>query len=776
MAETVAAVAAAVEAITAVDVAIFAAKVVASAAISRALAPKPPSLDFTSAARARKTAIRSPVASRTVIYGEARVAGPLVYAGSSGSASEYLHLVMPLAGHEVDSIGDVYLTDKLSNDAQFSLTDTTQTYKTVDFLLDGTYAGGETVSVTLNGQLYSTSGAGSLAATVAALVAAAQADPANNCTITSPAALTLRATGQFAGWDFAVAQVAGPSMAWTVTTVAEPTTTTTTAMVRVAKHLGGASQSADADLVAESAEWTSAHRLRGVAYLYLRLTWNATAFPTGMPVPSAVVRGKQLYDPRTGVTAWSDNPALAILDYLRNAEYGLGADDDEIDFSSFVAAANVCDEPVAVAAGGTTARYTCNGVVDMAQRPDDVVEQLLTSLDGRLVYAQGTYRLHAGAAAAPSWAIDEDDLAGEIKIRPTLQRAALYNVLKGTYIDPSQHWEAADYPAQTSAAWLSLDGGEEITRDLPLPFTTDPAMAQRIARLVINRSRLGAMTVEARCKMTVFPVAVWDVVTLTNAALGIDAVQFRVADWRMEAEGGITLTLTREDSAIYDWDATTDEVVVGAAPDTTLPDLTAVPPPTDFAVVSSPLVTAEGVVVPRLAVTWTAPDDAFLVGYQLQYKPSTETDYVAGYPLARVTETVISYLHGAVAYDVRLRAVNGRGATSAWVEAARIVAAGDTTAPAAPSGVSATGGAGEIVVDWVNPSDSDFSRAEVYEHTSNDSASATLYGTVYGLPAAAGTITRTGLGSGVTRYYWIKALDASGNRSAFSSGANATTT
>lgn len=775
MPETAAAAVAAIEAITLQEVVAFAAKVVISAVVMRALSPKPPSLDFTQAARARKTAIRNSVASRTVVYGTARVAGPLVYAGSTGGQSEYLHLVMPLAGHECSAIDDVYLSDMLSTDARFTTSSTSQNHKVVDWTLSGTYAGGETVSVTIAGEVFSTSGQGSLAATVATLVSAAQASSTHGATITSPSSLVLRATDGFAGRDFGVSSSAGPSMAWTVTTVTEATTTTTTDVVRVSKHLGYASQTADSDLAAESTEWTAEHRLRGVAYMYIRLKWDSTAFPTGMPSPSAVVRGRKIYDPRTATTAHSNNAALCILDYIRNASFGLGAADDEIDFDSFISAASICDEPVAVKAGGTQARYTCDGVIDLAQRPDDIIEQMLTSCDGRLVYSNGRYRLHVATWDAPAWSLDEDDLRGEMRVRPKTQRAALFNKLKGTYIDPNQRWEPADYPPQTNAAWAVEDGGETITRDLALPFTIDPSRAQRIAKIVISRSRY-SMTVEMPCKLTAMPVAVWDVVEVTSASLGWSAKQFRVLSWSLSDDGGVDLLLQEEASSIYTWTAATDEITIGAAPDTTLPDLSAVAPPTAMQVVSSPLITAEGVQIPRLNVTWTASADAFLAGYQIQYKASTETEYLSGFPLAIVTESTIAYLDSGTSYDVRIRAVNGRGAVSTWVEVARTTASGDTTAPGVPTSPSATGGSGQITIGWTAPSDADFTRVTIWEHTSNDSGAATLYTTVYGLPAAAGSYVRTGLGSGVTRYYWIKALDASGNASAFSTGVNATTT
>ena len=97
----------------------------------------------------------------------------------------------------------------------------------------------------------------------------------------------------------------------------------------------------------------------------------------------------------------------------------------------------------------------------------------------------------------------------------------------------------------------------------------------------------------------------------------------------------------------------------------------------------------------------------------------------------------------------------------------------NTSAPSAPSGVAATALTGAIQIDWTASSDSDFRKARLYRHTSNDSSGASVVDDIYGLPGQPGTYTDS-IATGQTRYYWLKAIDYSGNASAFSSGVNAT--
>lgn len=118
--------------------------------------------------------------------------------------------------------------------------------------------------------------------------------------------------------------------------------------VRIKKHLGTSTQTADADLVADVTEWTSDHRLRGMAYIYVRLEFDRDVFPTGIPNISAYVKGKKLYDTRSATTVFTANNALIAYDYLTSSRYGIGVDSSSVDSTSVNAAANVCDEYVTV--------------------------------------------------------------------------------------------------------------------------------------------------------------------------------------------------------------------------------------------------------------------------------------------------------------------------------------------------------------------------------------------------------------------------------------------
>ena len=119
-------------------------------------------------------------------------------------------------------------------------------------------------------------------------------------------------------------------------------------------------------LLDESTNWGSNHKLSGVAYLAFKFTWNQDAFTGGVPDVKVTLKGRKVYDPRLDSTkggsgshrqdtsstwAYSDNPALCLLDYIRNTRYGKGLPNSafETNYDSFKTAANTCETQVLAA-------------------------------------------------------------------------------------------------------------------------------------------------------------------------------------------------------------------------------------------------------------------------------------------------------------------------------------------------------------------------------------------------------------------------------------------
>lgn len=96
----------------------------------------------------------------------------------------------------------------------------------------------------------------------------------------------------------------------------------------------------------------------------------------------------------------------------------------------------------------------------------------------------------------------------------------------------------------------------------------------------------------------------------------------------------------------------------------------------------------------------------------------------------------------------------------------------DETAPQPPTGLAGTCSAGVIRLTWLNPADTDLAKVEVWESATDvqpdpeDDADMRL-AEVVSVHDTNGEYLRTGLTTGDVRYYWVRAVDTSGNASAF---------
>ena len=168
--------------------------------------------------------------------------------------------------------------------------------------------------------------------------------------------------------------------------------------------------------------------------MYVRLEYDQDAFPSGLPNFSALVRGKKLYDPRTSTTGFSSNPALAIRDYLTNTKYGFAAATSEINDTAFNAAANACDESVAldatISGGGTENRYEIHGTFTTENAPKRILEEMITSCGGLLSYSNGKFSIKVAEYSTPTITLDENDLISPITCKPNNRSVTTITPLK----------------------------------------------------------------------------------------------------------------------------------------------------------------------------------------------------------------------------------------------------------------------------------------------------------------------------------------------------------
>ena len=524
--------------------------------------------------------------------------------------------------------------------------------------------------------------------------------------------------------------------------------------IRVLKHLGSPDQAVDATLLSESNQITSAFRGRGIAYLYLRYEYDQDVFANGLPLITSVVKGKKVYDPRTDTTAYSNNAALCIRDFLTSS-YGL--QDTNIDDTVFSAAANVCDENVALEGGGTEKRYTANGVVRADTPFGDVLEGMMTSCAGTLFWGAGKWKLVAGDYVAPTKTLDASDLRSSISLDTRVNLRDQFNIVQGSFNDAAQRWISADYPVLKSSTFIAEDGGEETPLDFQLPLTTSSATAQRLAKLTLYRGR-EQMTFTAEFGLNAFDVEVGEIIQLTFERYGWTNKEFEVVGWTFaqasEGDLRVSLTLREISEAAFDWGAEETAIISN---NTNLPS-----PFTTTEVglsVGAELRVANEQVVGALLMDVTS-DSPFTDRFEVQFKRSTETEWTMAGQAAGNRFEALGVSDGL--FDIRARAINVFGSRGPFNTIAGFYATLFESPPESVTNFAANVVGNTLHLSWTPVTDLDLSHYKVrYSPLTSGASYQNAIDVIKKISRPANSIT---LPAKVGTYF-IKAVDKLGNPS-----------
>lgn len=335
-----------------------------------------------------------------------------------------------------------------------------------------------------------------------------------------------------------------------------------------------------------SARMGSTRRFTGCSYVYLRykVTGNSkkTESPFAQGIPSRITivgDGALVYDPRLDSTVpggsgshraddqatweWDEdasrNPALLLLWYLLGwringvVSIGCGIPPSRIDFESFITAANLCDEPVSLAAGGTEPRYRADGVFSDGDEPENVIGSLKAAMNADLDDVGGRFRLTVfhNDLADPGPLFTDDDMIAGFRWLQTPPLSESFNIVRGSFVDAR---DAALYQ-MVDTPQIEFDSPDGIDRfdNFPLDKVQSASQWQRLAKQRAQRQLYGGEFT------TTFGVRGWKlrknlVIPLTFSRLGWTEKLFRVAEMDHEVDGSCPVTLREENAAIYAWD------------------------------------------------------------------------------------------------------------------------------------------------------------------------------------------------------------------------------
>jgi hypothetical protein len=539
--------------------------------------------------------VSSSIASRELVMGRVRKGGAIFFKGSVGANNSKFVMCIALAAHEIDAVETIYLND-------------------VPVTLDGSgYVQEEPYRIArLESAQESFAGSSIVLAHVpeaASVVVTRQ----TNTGSTEPGAQydSEIIAHTLAGSTVTIGDSLGGIVSYQYTAA--------TSKVKIRSYLGTSTQTADATLISLFPTlWTSAHRARGVAYLICEFDYDETAFPSGLPNVSAVIRGAKLYDPRTATTAWSENPALMVRHVLTHPQFGKRTSMTAAEDARITAAANACDASTVYTVDGVaqTARalYTAAIVLPFGGPARDALDDLAQAMGGQWAYSGGEFHLRAGGYTASVLTLTDADLAvvqrdqdgsenqSPVNITTHRARDQMFNVVTATIWDAAQDYKQTTLTPLKGAALITRDG-VELVQDVQMPAVGYAPQALHISGIMLRDAR-DPMAVALPFKLSAYRVELFDTISLTLDRYGWSAKTFIVLGREWSGDGSILLTLKETTAAIFTMDADFDPQ--GYAENTALPSPWDIAPPTITSIASRPSVLSDGSLVSDVLVTWTA--------------------------------------------------------------------------------------------------------------------------------------------------------------------------
>ena len=546
-------------------------------------------------------------------------------------------------------------------------------------------------------------------------------------------------------------------------------------LIRIQPFFGTDGQSASS-LLSTLSSWGSNHRLRGICYLALRFKWNQDAF-TGIPKVQAKIKGKKVVFYNSSLAAQTaahkTNPAWCLLDYLTNERYGKGIAISEIDLQSFYDASVVCETQVTPYSGASDINiFDTNTVLDTSQKIIDNVRELLKGCRGYLPYVGGKYKLIIETTGTAAITLTEDDIIGGYNLSIPSKNERYNRVIVG-FVNPDRNFQVDEvqFPpiddsgltsADQHATMKTADGGFLLEGRFTFKTLTSPYQAEEMAEVILRRSR-EAITLGLNVSFDAYDLAIGDIVNITHSSLGFSAKAFRVMGLTFNEDFTIALSLVEYQASHYTW---ASKAQVSSTPSTNLPNPFTIQPPASVTLSDTLIEYNDGTVIVALDVAIGASPDSFIDFYQVEYKLSTDSNFIIYAQGSGLNHRVLNVIDQQT-YDVRVKAVNTLGVSSSYVSAQRkIVGAIDPPSDVTDFSCNILGQ--EAHLGWEQISDLDLAFynlrfSEATDGTADWQNSVALVekvsrpATSISVPARAGT-------------YLIKAVDKLGN---FSSNATA---
>ena len=312
----------------------------------------------------------------------------------------------------------------------------------------------------------------------------------------------------------------------------------------------------------------------------------------GSPSMGFFVKGRKVraVELNTGVYSlatsyvYSNNPALCLLDYLLNADFGRGLSVDDVDLESFYNSAVVCGTTVSTgrAVGGVVnggdgtsdlPLYECNIALDCSKTIRDNIQRIMQTMAlAELTWSsEGKYKLlveyptstveQDALVDADHYFTDDDIIRDEINISWPSASERL-NQCTITFSNEFEDFktDSVTWPKSFSTAhnaYLAEDNNQPFATTLDLNGTTDPYHALATAEQLVREAR-SAMSLTLTVSKRGLSIEPGDFINITSATSNISDEVFRVQSIEVNADFTVGLTCSAFNYETLAWNVNDD--------------------------------------------------------------------------------------------------------------------------------------------------------------------------------------------------------------------------
>lgn len=447
-------------------------------------------------------------------------------------------------------------------------------------------------------------------------------------------------------------------------------------------------------------DWDASHRLDG---LWTSLTVAEQVppddfrrvYPNNEPAIEIVARTTKLHDPRSGLTTYSDNAAMAIANLIESPD-GFNRP-GYVDDGFLAEAADDADGLVPLSAGGTEPRWRIAGSYSLSERPGDVLRRMLDVCGGDVrLLPNGKIGIEMAKARVPTVTLTSADVLEIQAGDDGPDHLDRFNTLPFTFVDPALAFQQTEGDPWHDAVRAAEDGEEMRGSLVDLNFAPSHRQGRQAAKIMLGR-RNPSQRLTLRCRPRAVLGLYESVLQVTVPEAGIDGV-YRVEAYSLGLrDGAVTYQLSRVDPADFVW-TTAEEGAPQALP---APDVSlGIPVPANFAAGPQGVQTSGSTFSAGLAAAWDAPSSDALSAV-FEYTPAGGSAWTI-VPVSPGTNSVaIGGLADGALYDTRVKFVAPDGAASTYATDSGIQALASTSPPASPTGLAVanlTGGVARVTM------------------------------------------------------------------------------